>query len=182
MIVRFDWLLNWFREWWRSLDACSGVEVVHASVDPDASGAPDLRLFASGVTQSIQPGIAPQTRALWIDSRARFGAQIKMYGAIGDASHQARKTCHVPRDANGRVLPALALDIHPVKLATVDPRVGDEIVAWVNTPSQRARYGVARIIWNRRKATEATDWKFVPYHGTSPHIDHVHVSVGGCMS
>lgn len=83
-------------------------------------------------------------------------------GTVGDTSHAARQSDHNP-NSRGSVN---ALD---VTYPGVDPAV--LIAAVKRHPS--ANY----VIFNRKIYTRSNGWKAEPYHGASPHTEHLHVSI-----
>lgn len=83
-------------------------------------------------------------------------------GTIGDTAHAARKSDHNPNGRNS----VNALDI---TYPGVDPAV--LIAAVKRHPS--ANY----VIFNKKIYTRAGGWVAEPYHGTSPHTEHLHVSI-----
>ena|SRR6478609_6734356 len=88
-------------------------------------------------------------------------------GTIGDAAHQQHHSDHNP-DAEGMVR---ALDV------THDPAGGADMAII----SERLRVAKDRratyIIFNRRIASETHGWTWRDYTGSSPHKEHMHVSV-----
>ncbi len=88
-------------------------------------------------------------------------------GICGDPAHQARVSDHNRGEA---------IDI------THDP-LGGVDAGWIAEEARRqmaASPGTGRlslIIWNRRRASAATGWGWVAYHGTNPHTGHVHLSI-----
>lgn len=96
----------------------------------------------------------------------------RLYGTIGDAAHQTRKSDHQP-DQRGYVR---ALDIPNVEhdgppcewLARLLRLVGEG-------GSQRLNPG-GYVIWNRKIASDESRWAWKPYTGENPHTGHLHVS------
>ncbi|MEV8029629.1 hypothetical protein [Cellulosimicrobium funkei] len=86
-------------------------------------------------------------------------------GAIGDPSHQARKSDHNPDWAAGGVVRARDFDVDGIDVdALVAELLGDV----------RTRY----VIYNRRIATRVPGgFRWDPYTGINPHTGHIHVSV-----
>ncbi len=116
----------------------------------------------NATTQKMQGGLPAATQTVWRAVVATFGARIKALGAWGDKAHMARNSCH----NSGR-----ALDIHPDTKAT-----GDAVAAWAI--AHHSAFDIRLVIWFRHKCGASTGWKWQPYHGTSPHTDHVHLSIG----
>lgn len=111
-------------------------------------------------TQKIQGGLPAATVVAWRAIAKRFPKATGL-GAWGDRAHQARKSCHNQGKA--------------VDVMTTNPALHKEIVAWAL--KERQTYGFTLIISRRRKWSAKTKWIGVPYLGTSPHTDHVHLSV-----
>jgi hypothetical protein len=92
-------------------------------------------------------------------------------GGIGDAAHATRTSDHNPwyRAETGTGI-VTARDF------THDPDGGincNALATWlVNSRDRRIKY----VIWNRRIWT-ASSVKWVEYHGTNPHTNHLHLSV-----
>lgn len=119
---------------------------------------------------ALAPQIAILRRELWAlfpdIPRARFGT-------IGDQDHAARESDHNP-DQRRYVR---AIDVPHVgsafsrldHLAEFFRKVGEN-------DSQRMASG-GYVIWNRRKASKASRWKWITYMGDNPHTTHLHLSV-----
>lgn len=101
---------------------------------------------------------APTLRLLWDQAHARWPDRTRFDGIMGDTAHQARKSDH--NDGN-----ALDIGIIPAR----DP-LGGQIAELVLADSR-----VTYVIWDRRIWTPDRGWH--PYTGTSPHTEHVHVSI-----
>src|SRR5699024_7030771 len=87
-------------------------------------------------------------------------------GAVGDTSHQARKSDHNPDwSAPGRRRGVVrALDI---------TTRGIDVNRLLKHTTNDSR--VSYVIYNRRIYQHSTGWK--PYYGSNPHTQHVHVSI-----
>lgn len=108
----------------------------------------------------------------------------RMYGTIGDPAHASRFSDHNPwiKDAEGvgvvRALDIpLSYDDGGLRLANKLRRMakGNKVL---RIKPHIAFGGKGYIIFNRKIASKATNWKWVPYYGTNPHVTHIHVSVG----
>lgn len=94
-------------------------------------------------------------------------------GIIGDTRHQAEKSDHNPNAAG--VVRAIDISVPLSPTQNVDILVADLLA------SRDPR--ISYIIWNRRmvssyKAKDGTPaWEWRPYHGFSPHTEHMHLSV-----
>lgn len=89
-------------------------------------------------------------------------------GTIGDAAHQATQSDHNP-DRNGVVC---AFDI------TQDPAHGADMEALADAIRAHPHPAVQYLIFNRRIANaDIGGFAWRPYNGTSPHTEHLHVSV-----
>lgn len=142
-------------------EACPGAVPVGTI---DAAGTVDYLSAALGMalagTQRIQADLPPRTAAAWRAIATRFPG-VKGLGAWGDRSHKARKSCHNTG--------------HAIDVMTTKVDEHEAIVAWAL--ANRAKYGITLIISRRRKWSAAGKWKARPYLGTSPHTDHVHLSI-----
>lgn len=103
--------------------------------------------------------------ALVNEVNARWPARNKdSDGSIGNAEHAARASDHNPdRNSSGVVravdITRKGIDVDALLTALIkDPRV------WY-------------VIWNRRIASRTYGWVWKPYTGSSPHTEHVHVSI-----
>lgn len=85
-------------------------------------------------------------------------------GAIGDASHQARKSDHNPDYSAGGVVRAIDIDNGGID-------VGELLTAVIADP--RVWY----VIWNRTIYSRTYGWKARAYDGADPHTGHVHISI-----
>jgi hypothetical protein len=151
----------------RPFEECAGV-VAHPLDYLD-----ELEQFhALAGTQKMQRGLHPDCEALWRAIAVAF-PRADGLGAWGDTSHQARKSCHNPSDGKG----PRALDV-----MTTDPAEHRAIVAWAIV--HRALFKITVIIsrgfkwvWNQARGV------FIKtvYLGRSKHLDHVHISNGGCL-
>lgn len=85
-------------------------------------------------------------------------------GAIGDASHQARKSDHNPDYSAGGVVRAIDVDNGGINVQSLlDATIGDDRVWYV--------------IWDRHIYSRTYGWKKRPYDGSDPHTGHVHISL-----
>lgn len=85
-------------------------------------------------------------------------------GAIGDASHQARKSDHNPDYSAGGVVRAIDIDVHGIDApALVKALIGDPRVWYV--------------IYDHYIYSVTYGWAKRPYDGTDPHTGHIHVSI-----
>lgn len=90
-------------------------------------------------------------------------------GAIGDASHQARKSDHNPDWDAGGVVRAIDVDNNGIDVQELlDATIGDPRVWYV--------------IWNRHIYSRTYGWRANPYNGTDPHTGHVHISINHTRS
>lgn len=106
---------------------------------------------------------APAIERLFKDVNALAPKRSKSAdGIIGDAAHAARDSDHNP-NSSGIVC---AGDV----TAKAGAPFGDHL-AEAMRHDERVHY----VIWNRRIATNGGAWK--RYYGSSPHTDHVHVSI-----
>lgn len=88
-------------------------------------------------------------------------------GAIGDASHAARKSDHNPDWDAGGVVRAIDVDKDGIV-------VNELLAAVVRDPR------VAYVIWNKRIASATDDgipWDWEPYDGENDHTHHIHISI-----
>jgi len=107
--------------------------------------------------------LAPALAVLRAEINARWPNRDKTSdGTIGDTRHQATKSDHNP-NARGSVN-ALDIDVDGVHVPTI-------LAAVQRHPS--AHYW----IWRRQIADADDGWRPRPYHGSSPHIEHLHVSI-----
>lgn len=90
-------------------------------------------------------------------------------GTIGDTAHAARKSSHNP-DSRGVVR---AWDC-----TTQNPWTDDlaERVRRLGEAGDRRLLGGGYVIFKGRIASEHSGWRWNPYHGVSPHFDHIHIS------
>ena len=110
--------------------------------------------------------VAPALDTLRDELNARHpGRDRSSDGAIGDPSHQARKSDHNPDWTAGGVVRARDFDVDGIDVdALVAELLSDDRVAFV--------------IFNRRIATRVPGgFRWDPYSGINPHTGHVHVSV-----
>lgn len=88
-------------------------------------------------------------------------------GAVGDTSHQARKSDHNPDYEADGVVRAIDVDKDGISmLELMDAVVRDPRVAYV--------------IWNGRIASatdDGTPWNWEPYDGSNQHTGHAHISL-----
>lgn len=85
-------------------------------------------------------------------------------GAIGDASHQARKSDHNPDWDAGGVVRAIDIDVHGIDApAVVKALIGDPRVWYV--------------IYDHYIYSVTYNWARRPYDGSDPHTGHIHVSI-----
>lgn len=95
-------------------------------------------------------------------------------GTIGDARHQAESSSdHNPwvHDKDGQPV-VTALDVtHDPASGCTGQKLADALVA---SRDLRIKY----LIWNRHICSSVVaPWTWRPYHGSSPHTEHVHISV-----
>jgi hypothetical protein len=112
-------------------------------------------------------------RLLWqVDAMAPNRSRASD-GTIGDAAHQARTSDHNPRvvPALGTTPVVLALDI------THDPARGCDTHALAEDIRVSRDRRVLYVIANRQVTGPNHGWRWDPYTGTDPHINHMHVSV-----
>jgi len=115
----------------------------------------------------VGPGwhLAPSLVALVNEVDARWPARSKdSDGSIGDASHAARVSDHNPDYSAGGVVRAVDIT-----------RKGIDVDELLSALIRDGR--VWYVIWNRRIASVTYGWKWKPYSGSSPHTEHVHVSI-----
>lgn len=89
-------------------------------------------------------------------------------GWIGDSEHQKVASDHNP-NSEGVVT---ALDI------TNSPQTDFDAHALADRLLEKRHPDLKYLISNGRIAGAWTNWGWVPYHGTDPHENHIHVSVG----
>ncbi len=97
-------------------------------------------------------------------------------GTIGDATHQTHNSDHNPWVIDGNVGVVTALDI------TNDPNGGCDVNAIAEAIIGSRDIRVKYIIWNRRITSSypvgsRPAWEWGPYTNSSPHTEHVHISV-----
>jgi len=138
-------------------ESCTGVDSVPLGIEALAG------------TQRMQADLPVDTQKLW---RAVAAAWPKLtgLGAWGDRSHQSRVSCHNYNTGRPGVRGPKAVDC-----MTRDLAYGAKVAAWA--VAHRTELGITLVIHNRKKWSAATKWKAAPYRGTSPHTDHVHLSV-----
>lgn len=112
--------------------------------------------------------LAPSLVALRTEINRRWPNRDKASdGAVGDTSHQARKSDHNPDWDAGGVVRAIDVDKDGID-------VQELLAAVVRDPR------VAYVIWNRRIASATDDgmpWDWEPYNGSNPHDKHIHISI-----
>lgn len=121
---------------------------------------------------------AEKPRGAWYlaDSLVALGEEINRRwphrdtssdGAVGDTSHQARKSDHNPDwDDDGQIR-AIDIDVNGIDVAEL-------LEETLKEPR------LAYIIYNRRIASatqDGTPWNWEPYDGDNPHTGHVHFSI-----
>lgn len=85
-------------------------------------------------------------------------------GAVGDTSHQARKSDHNPDWNAGGVVRAIDVDKDGINVsALLDAVIGDHRVWYV--------------IWDRHIYSRTSNWEKRPYDGPNPHEHHIHISI-----
>lgn len=85
-------------------------------------------------------------------------------GAIGDESHQARKSDHNPDWDAGGVVRAIDIDNNGIDVnAVLKALIGDQRVWYV--------------IWNGYIYSRTYSWAKRKYTGSDPHTGHIHVSI-----
>lgn len=112
--------------------------------------------------------LAPSLVALRNEINSRWPNRDKASdGAVGDTSHQARKSDHNPDYSAGGVVRAVDVDKDGIDV--------DQLLdAVVRDP--RAAY----VIWNGRIASATDDgapWDWEPYDGANAHTQHLHISI-----
>lgn len=109
--------------------------------------------------------LAPSLVALRTEINRRWPNRDKSSdGAIGDASHQARKSEHNPDWDAGGVVRAIDVDNDGIDVqALLDATIGDQRVWYV--------------IWDRHIYSRTYNWQKRPYDGASPHTEHIHISI-----
>lgn len=110
--------------------------------------------------------VAPALDALRAEVDARWpGRDRSSDGAIGDPSHQARKSDHNPDWSAGGVVRARDFDIDGIDVGALTGAL---------LADDRTRY----VIYNRQIATRVPGgFRWAPYVGVNPHTGHLHVSV-----
>jgi len=109
--------------------------------------------------------LAPSLVALRTEINRRWPNRNKSSdGAVGDTSHQARKSDHNPDwDSNG-VVRATDTDKDGIDVQTLlNAVIGDHRVQYV--------------IWNRHIYSRTYNWVKQAYNGSNPHTGHVHISI-----
>jgi hypothetical protein len=109
--------------------------------------------------------LAPSLIALGNEINARWPRRDDdSDGAIGDASHQARKSDHNPDYSAGGVVRAIDIDNDGINVQELlDATIGDQRVWYV--------------IWDHHIYSRTYGWKKQAYDGTDPHTGHVHISI-----
>lgn len=93
-------------------------------------------------------------------------------GFIGDAAHKARHSDHTPNeDGYVRAWDVTRDDRHGPPLELLAAFLRDVGASG----SQRLALG-GYVIYNRRIASEHSEWRWIPYKGDNPHIEHLHLS------
>ncbi|ARU50146.1 hypothetical protein CBR64_20870 [Cellulosimicrobium cellulans] len=112
--------------------------------------------------------VAPALDALRAEVDARWpGRDRSSDGAIGDPSHQARKSDHNPDWSAGGVVRARDFDVDGIDVNALTAAL---------LADDRTRY----VIYDRRIATRVPGgFRWDPYTGVNPHTGHLHVSVRG---
>lgn len=116
--------------------------------------------------------LAPSLVALRAETNRRWPNRDKgSDGALGDASHAARKSDHNPDYSapGGRC---------GVVRATDTDRDGIDVAEFLTAVVEDPR--AAYVIWNKRIASatdDGTPWNWEPYEGTNDHTHHIHVSI-----
>jgi hypothetical protein len=109
--------------------------------------------------------LAASLIALINECDARWPARSKLSdGSIGNAEHAARASDHNPDRSAGGVVRAVDITSKGINV--------DELLAAL-IGDDRVWY----VIWNRRICSRTHAWKWLPYTGSSPHTEHVHVSI-----
>lgn len=117
----------------------------------------------NATTQRMQAGLPKATQVVWKALVSVFGVRIRSLGAWAGGDRDPKDfTCHTA---------GKAIDAHPVNKAA-----GDAIAAWA--VANHATYDIRVVVWYEHKCSQGTGWKWVAYHGDSPHKDHVHMSIG----
>lgn len=107
-------------------------------------------------------------------------------GWIGDEAHQQTSSDHNPDDTSGSKTPQTDSDSKAdVRAIDVDKSGpwphGLSFDSLINELVRRRREGEDHradlIIWNRRKASDASGWKWVDYTGSNAHTEHAHISI-----
>lgn len=113
--------------------------------------------------------IAKSLETLRSQINAKYPGRSKASdGWIGDAAHQAVASDHNP-NRHG-VVTALDLTNHP--------KSGFDAHALADTLITKRHPELKYVISNKRIAGDWTGWRWTAYHGSNPHTNHIHVSVG----
>jgi hypothetical protein len=109
----------------------------------------------------MQAGLPKATQIVWQEVDQLFGMRITGLGAWGDRRHAGTHSWHNTGQA---------LDV-----MTSDRVVQNDVVTWAL--SQRGRLHIIEVISRRRIWSIRDNWAPRPYKGSSPHTDHVHLSI-----
>jgi hypothetical protein len=95
-------------------------------------------------------------------------------GGIGDEEHATRASDHNPW------APLPGGGVVTARDFTHDPKGGldcEVLGMFLRAKAKAGDRRVKYVIWDRRIASVRDDWAWRPYHGTSPHTHHLHLSV-----
>jgi hypothetical protein len=101
------------------------------------------------------PRVKPHVRAAATEIKSRFG--ISNIGGFATSGHITNSDHYT----------GLAIDV-------MTSLQGQAVADWAQANAKRL--SVKYIIWNRKIWDVRDNKGWVPYHGTSPHTDHVHIS------
>ena len=109
----------------------------------------------------MQSGLPTGSRIAWAELDDKFGDRLSGIGAWGDAAHRKRPSCHNTGSA--------------LDLMTGDPRTHLMIVLYAL--ENRQRLMITRIISRGHVWSAKSNWMRGEYRGSSPHLDHGHLSI-----
>lgn len=94
-------------------------------------------------------------------------------GIYGDDAHQKRESDHNSITTSGKIGP------RAIDFMTARETERNALRALVLDPRFRKRYRISLFIDRRTLYSARNHWHGRPYNGTSPHVDHAHISCDG---